>query len=61
LDQAEREVRELSGRIPTEITNMMTAAAHMEMPTDKLREFTLMASELATALDAVPDESQTNT
>ncbi|CAN7513890.1 phage tail tape measure protein [Acidovorax sp. LjRoot129] len=57
--QAERDVRELSGRIPlatTEITNMMTASARMEVPTDKLKEFTLMASEMATAFDAVPDE-----
>lgn len=57
--QAERDVLELSGKIPlatTEITNMMTAAARMEVPTDKLKEFTLMASEMATAFDAVPDE-----
>lgn len=57
--QAERDVRELSGHIPlatTEITNMMTASARMEVPTDKLKEFTLMASEMATAFDAVPDE-----
>lgn len=57
--QAERDVRALSGQIPlatTEITNMMTAAARMEVPTDQLKEFTLMASEMATAFDAVPDE-----
>ena len=57
--QAERDVRALSGQIPlttTEITNMMTASARMEVPTDKLKEFTLMASEMATAFDAVPDE-----
>ncbi|NMM75549.1 phage tail tape measure protein [Rhodococcus sp. SRB_17] len=57
--QAERDVRTLSGQIPlatTEITNMMTAAARMEVPTDQLKEFTLMASEMATAFDAVPDE-----
>lgn len=56
--QAEREVRELSGRIPmatTEITKMMTAAARMEVPTAELKEFTLLASEMATAFDAVPD------
>ena len=57
--QAERDVRALSGQIPlvtTEIAAMMTAAARMEVPTDKLKEFTLMASEIATAFDAVPDE-----
>ena len=57
--QAERDVRELSGRIPmatTEITKMMTAAARMEVPTSELKEFTLLASEMATAFDAVPDQ-----
>lgn len=57
--QAERDVRELSGQIPvatTEITAMMTAAARMEVPTGQLKEFTLLASEMATAFDAVPDE-----
>lgn len=56
--QAERDVRELSGQIPlatTEITAMMTAAARMEVPTGQLKEFTLLASEMATAFDAVPD------
>ena len=57
--QAERDVRELSGRIPvatTEITKMMTAAARMEVPTGELKEFTLLASEMAIAFDAVPDQ-----
>lgn len=57
--QAERDVRELSGQIPvatTEITAMMTAAARMEVPTGQLKEFTLLASEMATAFDAVPDQ-----
>ncbi|MBU1350649.1 MAG: phage tail tape measure protein [Gammaproteobacteria bacterium] len=57
--QAERDVRALSGQIPmatTEITKMMTAAARMEVPTGELKEFTLLASEMATAFDAVPDE-----
>lgn len=57
--QAEADVRELSGQIPiatTEIAKMMTAAARMEVPTDQLKEFTLLASEMATAFDAVPDE-----
>ena len=57
--QAERDVRELSGRIPmatTEITKLMTAAARMEVPTGELKEFTLLASEMATAFDAVPDQ-----
>jgi len=56
--QAERDVRALSGQIPlatTEITAMMTAAARMEVPTGELKEFTLLASEMATAFDAVPD------
>lgn len=57
--QAEKDVRELSGRIPiatTEITKMMTAAARMEVPTGELKEFTLLASEMAIAFDAVPDQ-----
>jgi TP901 family phage tail tape measure protein len=57
--QAEADVRELSGQIPiatTEITKMMTAAARMEVPTGQLKEFTLLASEMATAFDAVPDQ-----
>lgn len=57
--QAETDVRELSGQIPiatTEITKMMTAAARMEVPTDQLKQFTLLASEMATAFDAVPDQ-----
>mgnify|MGYP000877059567 CR=1 FL=1 len=39
-----------------EIAKMMTAAARMEVPTGQLKEFTLLASEMATAFDAVPDE-----
>lgn len=57
--QAEHDVRELSGQIPlatTEIAAMMTAAARMEVPTGQLKEFTLLASEMATAFDAVPDQ-----
>lgn len=57
--QAERDVRALSGQIPmatTEITKMMTAAARMEVPTGELKGFTLLASEMATAFDAVPDQ-----
>ena len=56
---AEQQVRELSGQVPlatTQIAAMMTAAARMEVPTDQLKEFTLMASEMATAFDAVPDQ-----
>ena len=55
----EEQVRSLSHRIPlatTAIAAMFTAAARMEVPTDKLSEFVLMASEMATAFDAVPDE-----
>ena len=55
---AEREIRELSGRIPqttVQISEVMTAAARMEVPTAQLKEFTLLASEMATAFDAVPD------
>lgn len=57
--QAEADVRELSGQIPiatAEIAKMMTAAARMEVPTGQLKEFTLLASEMATAFDAVPDQ-----
>ncbi|MDI9855207.1 phage tail tape measure protein [Comamonas sp. 17RB] len=55
----EEQVRGLSTQIPlatTEIAEMFTAAARMEVPTDKLSEFVVMASEMATAFDAVPDE-----
>ncbi|WP_284336721.1 phage tail tape measure protein [Comamonas sp. NoAH] len=55
----EEQIRGLSQQIPlatTAITDMVTAAARMEVPTDKLAEFTLMSSEMATAFDAVPDE-----
>ena len=55
----EAQVRELSKHVPlatTQIAEMFTAAARMEVPTDKLSEFVLMASEMATAFDAVPDE-----
>lgn len=55
----EAQVRELSKQVPlatTQIAEMFTAAARMEVPTDKLQGFVLMASEMATAFDAVPDE-----
>lgn len=55
----EEQVRGLSKHVPlatTQIAEMFTAAARMEVPTDKLGEFVLMASEMATAFDAVPDE-----
>ena len=55
----EERVRALSHQIPvatTAIAEMLTAAARMEVPTDKLSDFVLMASEMATAFDAVPDE-----
>ncbi len=57
--QAERDVRALSGQIPiatTEIAAMFAAAARMEVPTGELKGFTLLASEMATAFDAVPSE-----
>ena len=57
--QMERQIRELSGQIPiatTEIANMFTAGARMEVPTENLQEFVRMASEIATAFDAVPDD-----
>ena len=57
--QAERDVRALSGQIPiatTEIAAMFAAAARLEVPTSELKEFTLLASEMATAFDAVPSE-----
>lgn len=55
----EEQVRGLSHQVPlatTAIADMVTAAARMEVPTDKLAKFTLMASEMATAFDAVPDQ-----
>lgn len=55
----EEQVRQLSTRVPlatTSIAEMFTAAARMEVPTDKLSDFVLMASEMATAFDAVPDQ-----
>jgi TP901 family phage tail tape measure protein len=54
----EQQVRELSHEVPvatTAIAQMFTAAARMEVPTEQLKEFTRMASEMSTAFDAVPD------
>ncbi|MCW5320559.1 phage tail tape measure protein [Verminephrobacter aporrectodeae subsp. tuberculatae] len=56
--KAETDVRDLSTKIPlatTEIAAMMTAAARMEVPVDQLKDFTLVASQIATAFDAAPD------
>lgn len=56
---AERQVRELSKQIPlatTEIADMMTAAARMEVPTEHLADQVKLAAEMAVAFDAVPDE-----
>lgn len=57
--EMERQIRELSGQIPvatTEIAKMFTAGSRMEVPVDQLKEFVRMASEIAVAFDAVPDE-----
>lgn len=57
--EMERQIRELSSQIPvatTEIAKMFTAGARMEVPTDNLQEFVRMASEIAIAFDAVPDD-----
>ncbi|RZL08104.1 MAG: phage tail tape measure protein [Rubrivivax sp.] len=55
----QQQVRELSHEVPlatTQIAEMFTAAARMEVPTDQLKEFTRTASMMATAFDAIPDE-----
>lgn len=55
----EQQVRELSGQIPiptTQIAEMVTAGARMEVPTEHLKEFTRTAAMMATAFDAIPDE-----
>ena len=55
----EQQIRELSHEVPvatTAIADMVTAAARMEVPTDQLKEFTRMASEMSTAFDAAPDQ-----
>ena len=57
--QAEQQVRALSREIPlatTEIADMMTAAARMEVPTEHLASQVKLAAEMAIAFDAVPDE-----
>lgn len=57
--QAEQDVRALSAEIPLStvaITDMMTAAARMEVPAEHLREQVKLAAEMAIAFDAVPDE-----
>ncbi|WP_182343329.1 phage tail tape measure protein [Comamonas koreensis] len=57
--KAEAQVRDLSTRLPqttVQIAEMMTAAARMEVPTGELATFVELASEMATAFDAVPDE-----
>lgn len=54
----EEQIRSLSHEVPlatTAIAEMFTAAARMEVPTEQLKEFTLTASMMATAFDAVPD------
>ena len=56
---AEQQVRDLSTRLPqttVQIAQMMTAAARMEVPTNELGTFVELASEMATAFDAVPDQ-----
>lgn len=61
--KAEAQIRELSGRLPqttTQIADMMTAAARMEVPTDKLSMFVELASEMGTAFDTAPDEVAEN-
>lgn len=55
----EEQVRALSHEIPiatTEIAEMVTTAARMEVPTDQLQSFTRTAAMMATAFDAVPGE-----
>ena len=55
----EQQVRALSHEIPlatTEIAEMVTAAARMEVPTHELQRFTRTAAMMATAFDAVPGE-----
>ncbi|MFG5777711.1 phage tail tape measure protein [Comamonas sp. J-3] len=55
----EAQVREISTRLPqttVQIAEMTTAAARMEVPTEELGTFVQLASEMATAFDAVPDE-----
>ena len=57
--QAEREVRALSQAIPlatTEIADMYTAAARMEVPTEHLKEQVRLTAQAAIAFDAVPGE-----
>lgn len=54
----EQQIRDMSGQIPiatTNIAEMVTAAARMEVPTEQLAEFTRTAAMMATAFDAVPD------
>ena len=56
---AEQQVRDLSTRLSqttVQIAQMMTAAARMEVPTNELGTFVELASEMATAFDAVPDQ-----
>lgn len=55
----EEQVRALSHEFPiatTQIAEMVTAAARMEVPTDELQSFTRTAAMMATAFDAVPGE-----
>ena len=55
----QQQVRELSHEVPlatTEIAEMFTAAARMEVPVDQLKEFTRTASMMATAFDAIPED-----
>lgn len=55
----EEQVRSLSHELPiptTQIAEMVTAAARMDVPREKLAAFTRTAAMMATAFDAVPDQ-----
>lgn len=54
-----RQIHQLGREIPlatTEIADMVTAGARMEVPTEQLAEYTRLAAQLAIAFDAVPAE-----
>ena len=56
--QVEAQIRALSGRMPqttTQIADMVTAAARMEVPTGELAAFVELASEMGTAFDTDAD------
>ncbi|MGC8006297.1 phage tail tape measure protein, partial [Salmonella enterica] len=54
-----RQIKQLGAELPipvTQIAEMVTAGARMEVPRQELIDYTRTVAMMATAFDAVPDE-----